>query len=104
MCWLNTLEIKLFSAPYEDKDHAAKMEYFLPRFYAVLNDPEAYWADWQAEFTAVVSGFDSLQVRGSVDALIGRPRFHCDREIPRSLLAPSSFAMHAPGQCSQQCL
>jgi hypothetical protein len=39
VCWLNTLERKLFSGPYEARDCDAKMDYFLPRFASVLVDP-----------------------------------------------------------------
>ncbi|KAI8474832.1 MAG: hypothetical protein J3K34DRAFT_406742 [Monoraphidium minutum] len=60
VCWLNTLERRLFSAPYEARDCAAKMEWFLPRFLEVLEDPESAWSDWQSEYTTVVSGFDQL--------------------------------------------
>eukprot|EP00878_Enallax_costatus_P042631 GHUV01050054.1.p1 GENE.GHUV01050054.1~~GHUV01050054.1.p1 ORF type:complete len:254 (+),score=24.63 GHUV01050054.1:254-1015(+) len=52
-CWINTIEKRLFSAPYEGKDCAAKMEWFLPRFERVLNDPESAWGDWQQEYTRV---------------------------------------------------
>lgn len=52
-CWLNTLERRLFSAPYEAKDCVQKMEWFLPRFGRVLQDPESAWGDWQAEYTKV---------------------------------------------------
>jgi len=60
-CWLNTLEKKMFSAPYEAKDCTQKMEYFLPRFAAVLADPEAAWDVWHEEYKQVVAGFDGLQ-------------------------------------------
>ena len=29
------------------------MSWFLPRFEAVLRDPESAWGDWQAEYTKV---------------------------------------------------
>ena len=32
VCWINTLERRLFSAPYESKDCDAKMTWFLPRW------------------------------------------------------------------------
>lgn len=60
VCWINTLERRLFSAPYETKDCDAKMAWFLARFGRVLQDPESAWKDWQSEYTAVVSGFDLL--------------------------------------------
>eukprot|EP00882_Tetradesmus_deserticola_P003737 GHRQ01003952.1.p1 GENE.GHRQ01003952.1~~GHRQ01003952.1.p1 ORF type:complete len:434 (+),score=147.57 GHRQ01003952.1:516-1817(+) len=59
-CWLNSLEKRHFSAPYEGKDCAAKMAWFLPRFERVLRDPESAWGGWQQEYTRVVSGFDLL--------------------------------------------
>lgn len=34
-------------------DCDAKMSWFLPRFEAVLRDPESAWGDWQAEYTQV---------------------------------------------------
>lgn len=52
-CWINTLEKRLFTAPYEAQDCAAKMEWFLPRFERVLQDPESAWGDWQQEYTRV---------------------------------------------------
>ena len=35
-CWLNTMERRLFSLPYETKDCHEKIEYFLPCFSKVL--------------------------------------------------------------------
>jgi hypothetical protein len=52
-CWINTLEKRLFSAPYETKDCEAKMQWFLERFERVLVDPESAWGDWQQEYTKV---------------------------------------------------
>jgi hypothetical protein len=37
-------------------DCDAKMSWFLPRFEAVLRDPESAWGDWQAEYTKVCGG------------------------------------------------
>jgi hypothetical protein len=50
---INTLERRLFSAPYEAKDCDAKMAWFLARFGRVLKDPESAWGDWQHEYTRV---------------------------------------------------
>lgn len=60
VCWLNTLEKRLFSASYESKDCDDKINFFLSKFSAVLEDPETSWADWQDEYTQVVGGFDEL--------------------------------------------
>ncbi|EFJ41453.1 hypothetical protein VOLCADRAFT_107660 [Volvox carteri f. nagariensis] len=60
VCWINCLERSRFSAPYEGKDCEAKFAFFLPRFAAVLKDPEAEWQQWQDEYREVVSGFDVL--------------------------------------------
>ncbi|GFR52476.1 hypothetical protein Agub_g15045, partial [Astrephomene gubernaculifera] len=60
VCWLNSQERSRFSAPYEAPDCDDKMSYFLPRFAAVLGNPEAVWQEWQDEYREVVSGFDSL--------------------------------------------
>ncbi|KAF8057677.1 PAP17 [Scenedesmus sp. PABB004] len=70
VCWLNTLEARLFSAPYEAKDAAPKMAWFLERFERVLRDPESAWGDWQAEYTRVVSGFDLL---AGADCMVEAP-------------------------------
>ncbi len=43
MCWLNSVERNRFSAPYEAKDCDAKFAFFLPRFAAVLANPETVW-------------------------------------------------------------
>ncbi|WIA22309.1 hypothetical protein OEZ85_004625 [Tetradesmus obliquus] len=69
-CWINTLEARLFSAPYEARDCAAKMAWFLPRFERVLRDPENAWGDWQQEYTRVVSGFDLL---AGADCMVETP-------------------------------
>lgn len=39
--------------PGYPQDCDVKMNYFLPRFAAVLGDPESAWADWQDEYTQV---------------------------------------------------
>ncbi|WIA42767.1 hypothetical protein OEZ86_008708 [Tetradesmus obliquus] len=69
-CWINTLEARLFSAPYEARECAAKMAWFLPRFERVLRDPENAWGDWQQEYTRVVSGFDLL---AGADCMVETP-------------------------------
>ncbi|MEW5314804.1 MAG: hypothetical protein WDW38_006273 [Sanguina aurantia] len=61
VCWLNTVEKRLFSKPYAVKDCREKFEYFMPRFAAILQDPEVYFEQWQDEYKQVVSGFDLLQ-------------------------------------------
>eukprot|EP00198_Chlamydomonas_reinhardtii_P002645 XP_001691981.1 predicted protein [Chlamydomonas reinhardtii] len=60
VCWLNSVERNRFSAPYEAKDCDAKFAFFLPRFAAVLANPESVWQEWQDEYKEVVSGFDVL--------------------------------------------
>jgi uncharacterized membrane protein YgcG len=55
-CWVNTLERRHFSAPYETKDCTQKFDWFLPRFAAVLQDPESGWEGWQQEYTQVGGG------------------------------------------------
>ena len=52
-CWINTVERRLFSSPYETKDCTEKMEYFLPCFASVLQDPESAWDVWQEEYKQV---------------------------------------------------
>uniref|UniRef100_A0A7R9YSI3 Oxidation resistance protein 1 n=1 Tax=Chlamydomonas euryale TaxID=1486919 RepID=A0A7R9YSI3_9CHLO len=59
-CWINSLERRLFSAPYEAKDCVEKFSYFLPIFASVLADPEGAWDVWSEEYKAVVGGFDAL--------------------------------------------
>ncbi|GAX76085.1 hypothetical protein CEUSTIGMA_g3528.t1 [Chlamydomonas eustigma] len=63
-CWINTTEKRLFSAPYETKDCKEKMEYFLPIFGTILQDPESVWDMWQEEYKQVVAGFDQLHGPG----------------------------------------
>jgi hypothetical protein len=58
------VERRLFSAPYESKDCQQKFEWFLPRFAAVLQDPESGWEDWQQEYTQVGGGSVLLCVWG----------------------------------------
>ncbi|KAG2435847.1 hypothetical protein HXX76_007042 [Chlamydomonas incerta] len=60
VCWLNSVERNRFSAPYEAKDCDSKFAFFLPRFAAVLANPESVWQEWQDEYKEVVSGFDVL--------------------------------------------
>ncbi|KXZ54901.1 hypothetical protein GPECTOR_4g973 [Gonium pectorale] len=60
VCWLNSEERSRFSAPYEARDCDAKFAHFLPRFGAVLANPESGWQEWQDEYREVVSGFDLI--------------------------------------------
>ncbi|KAL6759905.1 TLD-domain-containing protein [Haematococcus lacustris] len=80
-CWLNTLERRLFSAPYETKDCEDKFAHFLPRFAAVLADPEAAWADWQDEYKKVMGGFEELVQGNGCEVVtvdkVGLAVLHC---------------------------
>jgi hypothetical protein len=67
--WVWATERLLFSAPYAKKDAAEKYRWFLPRLGRVLADPEAYWSEWQRDYSAAVSGFDLL---AGPDALVER--------------------------------
>eukprot|EP00798_Chlamydomonas_sp_ICE-L_P000839 gene839-33570_t len=67
VCWLNTLELKLFSAAYETKDAQQKMEYFLPTFGAVIFGFKALASGSDASFeetvphiVLVIFGFKAL--------------------------------------------
>jgi hypothetical protein len=61
VCWLNTQEKAIFSAPYVTSDGRIKFDHFLPRFADVLQNVEAHYPEWQEEYKQVVSGFDSVQ-------------------------------------------
>jgi hypothetical protein len=54
-CWVNILEKRLFSAPYEGKDCHEKMTHFLPRLSDFLDNPNAHSSDWEAEYEEVVT-------------------------------------------------
>ena len=61
VCWLNSREKQLFTAPYVASDGRAKFDYFLPLFADVLQNVESFYLDWQLEYKLVVSGFDTIQ-------------------------------------------
>ena len=70
VCWLNAEEKARFYEPFgaparrrrEDEASAEKFEWFLPRFAAVLENPEAGRAAWQPEFERVQAAVARLQV------------------------------------------
>ncbi|GBF97371.1 hypothetical protein Rsub_11018 [Raphidocelis subcapitata] len=64
VCWIVSLERRLFPSPYEPIDRDAKMAWFLSRFGRVLTEPESVWVDWQEEYSAVVAGYDQLAGAG----------------------------------------
>ncbi|WP_089333591.1 DUF6687 family protein [Hymenobacter mucosus] len=61
VCWLNAEEKVRFYEPFgaparrrrEDEASAEKFEWFLPRFQAVLEDPEVGQASWEPEYLRV---------------------------------------------------
>ena len=61
VCWLNTEERSIFSAPYVAKDSRAKFDFFLPIFADILQNPEAFFSSWQEEYRQVVTGFDCIR-------------------------------------------
>lgn len=79
VCWINTLEKKLFYAPFgaqhtpekEAKLCVEKIEYFLPRFKSVLLNPEIEKENWEAEYNKVLKDLQLLNSRGSVQHFPG---------------------------------
>jgi hypothetical protein len=65
VCWLNAVEKAEFYRPFGSSDElddcVAKFHYFLPRFEAVLLNPDAFESDWRLEFEAVMSGVDKMK-------------------------------------------
>ena len=69
VCWLNAEEKALFYEPFgaptrrrrEDEASAEKFAWFLPRFAAVLEKPEAGRAAWQPEYDRVQAAVARLQ-------------------------------------------
>lgn len=65
-CWMNTLERKEFSRPFEDKDELKnchiKFDYFLPIFPDVLEHTERYRKEWEEELSAVMKGLTKLEI------------------------------------------
>lgn len=60
------------------QDCDVKMDYFLPRFAAVLADPESAWEDWQDEYTQVVGSWGvGMGVSVSVFHGAASPYFRC---------------------------
>ena len=69
VCWLNAEEKNRFYEPFgaparrrrEDEASVEKFEWFLPRFAALLENPEAGRATWQPEFDRVQGAVARLQ-------------------------------------------
>lgn len=63
-CWMNTLEKRHFTRPFEDKDELQncheKFNYFLPLFSEVLKNPEDYHDDWIDEVSLVMEGLQQI--------------------------------------------
>jgi hypothetical protein len=53
VCWINTIERRVFSAPYEKKDSESKMAYFLAAFGTALTNSESLWTQWEDEYKQV---------------------------------------------------
>ncbi|WP_240635635.1 DUF6687 family protein [Hymenobacter rigui] len=69
VCWLNAEEKARFYEPFgaparrrrEDEASAEKFAWFLPRFAAVLENPEAGRAAWEPEYLRVQQGVATVQ-------------------------------------------
>ncbi|GAA3955770.1 DUF6687 family protein [Hymenobacter algoricola] len=69
VCWLNAREQALFYPPFgapalrrrEDEASAEKFAWFLPRFAAVLENPEAGRTDWEPEYRRVEAAMAVVQ-------------------------------------------
>jgi hypothetical protein len=80
VCWLNKEEAEQFYAPFasynpqnklfKGKGEAAwcvpKYEYFLPRFAAMLQQPEVGKPFWQAEYERVLRDAELLRMQGQI--------------------------------------
>jgi hypothetical protein len=65
VCWLNAEEKKRFYEPFGAKDEARacvpKYEYFLPRFAAVLEEPDRHWDVLGEEFGRVKRDLERVE-------------------------------------------
>jgi hypothetical protein len=75
VCWINALEEKYFYKPFgyvskkmnEMEECVAKFDFFLPRFAAVLLNPEASKTVWQKEYEKVLSDFEEFNSNNNIE-------------------------------------
>jgi hypothetical protein len=91
--WINSVERRHFTMPYEDRDSSdEKFAYFLRELPRFLRDPRARRAEWAAEAEAVLNDWRALRAMPRADA----PRLHADVGLA-VVRAPR------PGHCEFSC-